>query len=155
MIDQVIKAKPPKATRSTAYAKGRLPESERAGDLPGYARLNESTSVEVSQVSRDSIAPMFQAVAPGEMPAAARKGRASADVGNDPLFQALHALPADDVWLTDGRIYPSAKDAMKFQSKISKYASLGAGTFRTSYRSDGKVYFRKVSATFERQRGVA
>lgn len=151
----------PKVKRSACYREGRLPESERAGELPGHAALMHSTTVEVASSSRiisygdtmRRLNKMFAKVDKSEMPVASR-GRAAKDLSNDPMFVALKGLPVDtDNYVCDGKEY--TEDAgRKMQSKIAAYAKAGAGTFKTSFRA-GKVYILKIDAEYKQQRGEA
>lgn len=150
----------PKVKRSQCYREGRLPESERAGELPGHAVLIHSTTVHVASSSGSNtngnlmrrLNKMFAKVDKSEMPVASR-GRAAKDLSNDPMFVALKGLPVDaDNYVSDGKEY--TEDAgRKLQSKVAAYAKAGAGTFRTSFRA-GKVYLLKIDAEYKQQRGV-
>lgn len=152
----------PKVKRSACYREGRLPESERAGELPGHAALMHSTTVEVASTSgrihsygdtMRRLNKMFAKVDKSEMPVVAR-GRAAKDLSNDPLYAALKGLPVDaDNYVSDGKEY-SEDQGRKMQSKIAAYAKEGAGTFRTSYRA-GKVYIMKIDAEYKKQRSEA
>lgn len=151
----------PKIKRSACYREGRLPESERGGELPGHAPLMHSTTVEVASSGRiisygdamRRLNKMFTKVEKSELPVVSR-GRATKDLSNDPLFKALKELPVDgDNYVTDGKEY-SEDQGRKMQSKIASYASKGAGTFKTSFRA-GKVYILKVAAEYKQQRGEA
>lgn len=156
----------PKIKRSACYREGRLPESERAGELPGHAALMHSTTVEVASSSRTGsnransygdtmrrLNKMFAKVDKSEMPVVSR-GRAAKDLSNDPLYAALKGLPVDaDNYVSDGKEY-SEDQGRKMQSKIAAYAKAGAGTFKTSFRA-GKVYIMKVDAEYKQQRGEA
>lgn len=151
----------PKVKRSQCYKEGRLPESERSGELPGHGALMHSTDVHVTHGSRTKtygdtmrrLNQMFTTVDKSELPVAAR-GRAAKDLSNDPMFVALKGLPVDaDNYVTDGKEY--TEDAgRKMQSKIAVYAKAGAGTFKTSFRA-GKVYIMKIDAEYKQQRGEA
>lgn len=158
----------PKQLRSSSYKYGRLPESERTGELPGHGEVRNATIVSVTPSNivaidkqrRESIHSyirglnkMFTQVNANEIPAAKRKGKAAKDYGNDPVFKALKDMPNGDAWHTDGKEY-TKDNAAKFQSRISAYAKAGAGTFKTSHRSDGKVYIQKLANEYTRQRGA-
>lgn len=151
----------PKIKRSACYREGRLPESERGGELPGHAPLMHSTTAEVASSGRiisygdamRRLNKMFTKVEKSELPVVSR-GRAAKDLSNDPVFKALKELPVDsDNYVTDGKEY-SEDQARKMQSKIAAYAKNGAGTFKTSFRA-GKVYILKVAAEYKQQRGEA
>lgn len=155
----------PKRHRSPAYRDGRLPESERAGQLPGLGKLHHSTTITVADSSRNynqgdimrGLNKMFNhTVKATEKPRTTRAG--SADLSSDPMFQALKGLPVvhkdDGDWCHDGQKY-SEDQARKLQSKIAAYAKAGAGTFRTSYnRADGHVYLKRIAETYTVQRGA-
>lgn len=152
----------PKIKRAACYKEGRLPESERAGILPGHAALMHSTTVQVAGSDGRNkqygdtmrrLNKMFAKVDKSEMPVASR-GRAAKDLSNDAMFVALKGLPVDaDNYVSDGKEY-SEDAGRKLQSKVAAYAKAGAGTFRTSFRA-GKVYLLKIDAEYKQQRGTA
>lgn len=148
------------------YTDGRLPPSERKGELPGHQTLQHSTDYDtvprnqVLQSLRDSqerVNKMFnmtKVVAADSIPKAAGKGKPAKDWSKDAGFIALKAMPVnEDAWYESDETFTDNKLAMKFQSKIAQYAKAGAGTFKTRNRG-GKVYICKTHAEFTQQRNA-
>lgn len=140
----------------------RLPQSERGpglDGLPGHGKLIHSTVLQVARHCTTNpqgdtmrrLNKMFQTIANEEMPAAARKGKASKDYSKDEMFVALKNQPVSDSWFSDGKDY-SEDQGRKLQSKIAVYAKAGAGTFSTSLRGS-RVYIKKTAAEYTKQRG--
>lgn len=149
---------------------GRLPQSERAGQLPGHGKLIHATAVDITprhvvaknQAAREKrINDMFSNMQAVEVVPSARRGRASRDYSQDKDFQALKSMPVmpDDseqekVTGWSGVEAGSVDKAKKLQAQVNVYARAGAGTFKTRLpKGSTMLYIKRIAEEYVPQRG--
>lgn len=150
------------------YADGRLPKSERAGELPGHGKLQHSTNVDITPrhvVEQNKVAQakrideMFTAMKAVENVPVASRGRNGTDLSTTEEFKALASLPVshkDDKTGWYAVECGSNDKAKKQQAMVNRYARAGAGTFRTRLLKDsGTLYVKRISEEYVQQRGAS
>lgn len=159
---------PRQAKRSRCYSEGRLPASERAGELPGHNRMMHSTNVDITPrhvVEQNKAAQakrmneMFANMQAVENVPVASRGRAGVDLTQTEEFKALAGMPVthkDDKTGWFAVECGSNDKAKKQQAMVNRYARAGAGTFRTRLLKDsGTLYVKRISEEYVQQRGEA
>lgn len=150
------------------YADGRLPQSERAGELPGHGRVLHSTNVDITPrhiveqskaAQAKRIQEMFANMKAVENVPVARRGRDGVDLSTTEEYKALAGMPVTDK--DDPRGWfavdcGSVDKAKKQQAMVNRYATAGAGTFRTRLPKGGTtLYVKRISETYAPQRSHA
>lgn len=150
------------------YADGRLPQSERAGELPGHGKVRHATTLDITPrhvVAQRQAAielekqKMFANMKAVENVPVARRGRDGVDLSTTEEYKALASMPVTDK--DDPRGWyavdcGSVDKAKKQQAMVNRYATAGAGTFRTRLPKGGNtLYVKRISETYVPQRSHA
>lgn len=153
---------------SKRYTDGRLPQSERAGELPGHGRVNHATTLDITPrhvvaqrqaENQKRMNEMFANMKAVESVPVARRGRDGVDLTTTEEYKALAAMPVTDK--DDPRGWfavdcGSVDKAKKQQAMVNRYATAGAGTFRTRLPKGGNtLYVKRISETYVPQRSHA
>lgn len=149
------------------YKDGRLPQSERVGKLPGYGKLQHSTTLDVTprhvveqreRARQARIKAMFENMKAVESVPVATRGRGGVDLTEAPEYKALAGMEVTDRDSPNGWYaveYGSFDKAKKAQAMVNRYARAGAGTFRTRLlKNTDTLYIKRISDTYVPQRGA-
>lgn len=166
MEAKYVSRAPKQAKRSQCYKEGRLPQSERSGELPGYGKLQHSTTPDITPrhvvaknlaAQKERMEKMFANMKAVENVPVASRGRAGVDLTQTDEFKALASMPVthkDDKTGWFAVECGSDDKAKKQQAMVNRYARAGAGTFRTRLlKGSSTLYIKRIAEEYVQQRG--
>lgn len=149
------------------YKDGRLPVSERQGELPGHKAMRHSTMIDVTprhiveqnnRARQKRIEDMFSTMKAVESVPVATRGRGGVDLTATEDYKALAGMEVTDKDSPQGWFAidcGSPDKAKKTQANVNRYARAGAGTFRTRLLKNTNVlYVKRIAEEYVPQRGA-